>query len=83
MITWAIILSGCSGGAGMQATPPLSIAQTNGPVETASSPTTAEDTAAQESSDAAAASAPISKSKSVQEGEVPIPTGAGGRFLRA
>lgn len=79
MITPVLIFSGCSGGAGMQATPPLPIAQTSGPAEGTPSQTTADETAAHEPGDAAAAAAPISKSVP----EETIPTGAGGRFLRA
>lgn len=76
MLASILAVSGCSAGAGMQATPPAPIAQSGDSTTIVSPLRTAGDAAAQDLTETAL-QPPVSQS--VAEGSVP--TGAGGRFL--
>ncbi|HEY1867860.1 MAG TPA: hypothetical protein VGG70_06145 [Candidatus Cybelea sp.] len=76
IITSAVILSGCLGGAGMQTTPPAPIPQTPGSTDGESAQAKSGDSAPE---GAAEAAPPISEPVE----EPSISTAAGGRFLRA
>jgi hypothetical protein len=75
IVTSAVLFSGCSAGAGMQATPAAPIAENGSALESATSPVSAKEAAPDDVADAV--DAPVSQSQ-----DESIPTGAGGRFLR-
>ncbi len=82
-LTFALLLTSCSTGAGMQATPPASISQTGGSSGYGSAPMTTKDSA--DAADAATDGAPETDTQappiSQSMTEAAMPTGAGGRFL--